>query len=523
MSWNGDAIVIGSGFGGAMAAHALVHSGHRVLMIERGSWVGRGPDDADFGRSGLASRHYSMEAPYDVTAGRKHYKAGSWSCVGGPSVFYGAASYRFRPRDFEHHQGIVADSGAAWPFRYNDLEPYYSAAERLLRVAGDAAAPEPPRSAPYPQAPAPLAKSSRAIADAAKRLGMTPSRIPLAISYTGEGDRMGCMRCGRCDGYACFLQAKNDLSTMLIPSLVRQGMELRTNTVCVRLVRAGSRIDTIECVHRETGAREVFTAPVVIVAAGALATPHLLLASELDRVNPAGDSIGRYLTRHRNAVVFGAFAHRPNPHQEFDKHIAILDFYDAAGCIQQLTPAEGLVRAYLPPLLRTPAAIFLSHASGLLVIAEDQPRPENRVTIDPATRDKFGLPRLSVRHAYTPRDEEVAKLLVTHAKRVLREAGAKFTLVHPIETWSHALGTVRMGNDAATAPLDAHGRFRGLDNLYVVDGSALPRSASLNPSLTISANALRVAAHIAQASIDAPDRAVRSLPVWHSQPALETH
>ncbi|HYC50528.1 MAG TPA: NAD(P)-binding protein, partial [Gemmatimonadaceae bacterium] len=124
MAWKGDAIVIGSGFGGAMAAHALVHSGLRVLMIERGGWVGRGPDDPDFGQSGLASRHYSLEAPYDVTAGRKRYKAGTWSCVGGPSVFYGGASYRFRPRDFEPHPGIVGDSGAEWPFAYDDLEPY---------------------------------------------------------------------------------------------------------------------------------------------------------------------------------------------------------------------------------------------------------------------------------------------------------------------------------------------------------------------------------------------------------------
>ncbi|HYC51240.1 MAG TPA: GMC oxidoreductase [Gemmatimonadaceae bacterium] len=361
------------------------------------------------------------------------------------------------------------------------------------------------------------------MADAASRLGLTPSRIPLAISYTAEGDGMACMRCGRCDGYACFLQAKNDLATMLIPGLMRQGMELRPNTIAVRLIRSGSVIDTVECINRETGARETFTAPNVILAAGALATPHLLLTSGLQNSNPAGDTIGRYLTRHRNAVVFGAFARRPNPHQEFDKHIAILDFYDEAGCIQQLTPAEGLVRAYMPRLLRTPAAIFLSHASGLLVIAEDQPRPENRVTLDESRRDRFGMPSLAVRHAYTPRDEEVARLLVTHAKRVLREAGAKFTLVHPIETWSHALGTVRMGNDPTRSPLDAQGRFRGLDNLYVVDGSALPRSASLNPSLTISANALRVAALIAHSTSDIQERPARALPVWHSQPVLKTH
>lgn len=519
MAW--DAIVIGSGFGGAMAAHILVNAGQRVLMIERGGWVGRGSDDPDAGVPGLRSRHYTKESPYQVRAGRKKYVSGAWHCVGGPSIFYGGASYRFRPSDFEPHPELVGDSGAEWPIGYDDLEPYYSVAERLLQVAGDPRREDVPRSAPYPQPPAPLAPSSDAIARAAERLGLTPSRIPLAISY-GDAYR-GCVRCGKCDGYACPASAKNDLATVVIPGLLRQGMSLRPDTVCVRLERHGSRITGIACINRLTGAIETLSAPCIVLAAGALATPHLLLASGLGAVSPAGDAIGRYLTRHRNAVVFGAFVRPPNPQKEFDKHVAILDFYRAAGCIQQLTPAEGLVRAYLPRLLRTPAALFLAHASGLLVIAEDQPRPENRVTIDADRRDRFGLPQLRVDHAYTPRDEQGAALLVRHAKQVLREAGARFTLVHPIETWSHALGTVRMGRNPRTSPLDEHGRFRGLENLYVVDGSSLPRSASLNPSLTISANALRVGAHLAQISLPAaPYESFRSLPVWHPQPALKT-
>ncbi|RMF26886.1 MAG: hypothetical protein D6765_08280, partial [Bacteroidetes bacterium] len=78
------------------------------------------------------------------------------------------------------------------------------------------------------------------------------------------------------------------------------------------------------------------------------------------------------------------------------------------------------------------------------------------------------------------------------AKRILRKAGALGFYVHPIRTFSHAVGTVRMGKDPQTAPLDPSCRFRGLDNLFVVDGSFMPTSAALNPSLTIAANALRV-------------------------------
>jgi choline dehydrogenase-like flavoprotein len=86
---------------------------------------------------------------------------------------------------------------------------------------------------------------------------------------------------------------------------------------------------------------------------------------------------------------------------------------------------------------------------------------------------------------------------VGKSREILHEAGALFTIVHPIRTFTHALGTVRMGCDAKSSPLDVSGRYRGIDNLFVTDGSALPRSAGLNPSLTIAANALRVGSLIA--------------------------
>jgi choline dehydrogenase-like flavoprotein len=160
----------------------------------------------------------------------------------------------------------------------------------------------------------------------------------------------------------------------------------------------------------------------------------------------------------------------------------------------------------MPFVMRDSAATLVSHATGLLVIAEDQPRRENGVSLDWTNSDRFGLPRLRVTHAHTERDEAAAAALVVHAKRILREAGARLTYVHSIETFSHALGTVRMGHDPRMAPLDEHGRFRGLDNLYVVDASALPRSAGVNPSLTIAANALRIGFGLAGSVVAMPSR-----------------
>ena len=527
-----DAIVIGSGFGGAMAAHALVHAGWHVLMLERGSWVARGPENWGPKGAGLVTPHYSTEAAYRVASGGRRYETGAWHCVGGASVFYGGASFRYRERDFEADPHIVGDSGAAWPFAYDDLEPYYGHAESLLGVAGETGADptEPWRSAPFPHRPTQMPPSSTRIADAARRAGLHPSRIPLAISYGDAESGRRCISCDRCDGYACAAEAKNDIATGILPELQRNGLALRPNTVVVRLVRERTRITGVEYVDRVTGERGLLTSRVVVLAAGALASPHLLLASGLDAVSSAPHAVGRYLVRHRNRVVFGVYLRPPNPERAFDKHVAIHDLYNGApgiagapegplGGIQQLTPPAGLVRAYLPPVVRIPAARLVSHATGLLVIAEDQPRQSNGVSLHRTERDRYGLPRLEVRHEYTSRDERSAGALVTAARSVLREAEAPFIYVHDISTFSHALGTVRMGPDEHAAPLDADGRFRGLDNLYVTDGSALPRSAGVNPSLTIAANALRIGARLAGSSahgVSGTQRARRSLPVQHT-------
>ncbi len=138
--------------------------------------------------------------------------------------------------------------------------------------------------------------------------------------------------------------------------------------------------------------------------------------------------------------------------------------------------------------------------TGLLVMAEDMPQERNGVALDPSgTKDRYGLPGLTITHHYDDRDLSACRALIGQAKRVLRAAGGLFSYVHEIRTFSHAVGTVRMGEDPGTSALDPFCRFRGVDNLYVVDGSFMPTSAGLNPSLTIAATALRVGEHVLSA------------------------
>jgi choline dehydrogenase-like flavoprotein len=508
-----DAVVVGSGFGGTMAARELVRAGARVVMVERGDWVRRGPHNWAPEGVGSLTPHYSLDTPYRVVAGGDSPVMGSFACVGGPSVFYGGVSLRFRAEDFAPPPDILGDSGAAWPFGYAELEPWYTRAERLIGVAGDASddPTEPPREAPYPHPAAALSPTSRRIWEAAAELGLHPFRLPLAFNHARTNGRAPCVACSTCDLFACAIGAKNDLATTVLPELIARGLSLCRRAVAVRLIARSGRVRELECVDRDSGRRTRIAASHFVLAAGALASPHLVLASGLDRESSARGAVGRYLMRHWNAVVAGFFPTPPDPEGQFHKQVGIHDFYfghpqvaepaGKLGGLQQIaTPPRELLKAHLPRGLGTAMGRLLPRITGMLVIAEDQPRAENGVAVDPSGRDRFGLPQLVVTHRYSARDEAAGRALLRQARRVLGRAGAWATRVHEIRSFSHAVGTLRMGTDRETSPVDPDGRFRGLDNLYVTDASVFPSSAAVNPSLTIAACALRLGARLAARS-----------------------
>ena len=489
-----DTVVVGSGFGACLAAEPLVAAGERVVMLERGGWVQRGP------------RAWAPEATLELSpyAWQPARPVLSTACVGGPSVFYGAVSLRLRTQDLPADAAVVGTSGAAWPFGHAALEPHYAHAERMLDVAGELGADptEPPHSAAYAQPPAPLAPVPWRIDQAAREVGLTPSRLPLAINHRLAPGRSACVGCGTCDTFACAIGAKNDLTTTLLPGMLDAGLDLRPHTLVTRLEVQGGRVTAVHALDLRTWRRIVFRAERVILAAGALGSAHLALASGLDRRSPAPAAVGAYLTRHCSAIVYGVFPRRLEPAPGFHKQLAFHDLVDGdpsapvegpLGTLQQIgTPPAALVEHHLPRALGRPAGRLVGHLTGLLAMAQDQPRSDNRVRADAAHRDAHGMPALAVEHEHTPRDVQAREHLVQLARRVLAQAGAATTYVHPIMTFSHAAGTLRMGLDPRTSVLDADGRFRGLDNLYVTDAAALPTSGSVNPSLTVAANAARI-------------------------------
>jgi choline dehydrogenase-like flavoprotein len=498
-----DAIVVGSGFGGTMAAKVLVEAGLRVLMLERGGWVQRGEHNRSWSVRWEDRPAYSRETPYHVE-GESTERIGAFHCVGGASVFYGGVSLRLRKEDFTAHAATTGDVG--WPIGYRDLRAHYDAAEALLGVSGDDRGDScaPPRARPLPLPGLELSPTSRALADAASRLGLHPFRLPMALNHDGRSGRPRCTACGVCDGFVCATGAKNDLAVAVLPRLLADGLTLRPNTVVRRLESVGRRIVAVDAVDATTRRRLRFEADRFVVAAGALATPHLLLASGLDRVSPAGPLVGRHLMRHCNGIVLGAAPASMADADDFRKQLGIHDFYhgDAEhggvhrklGGIQQIRATRiALAMAPLPEDVKRELHPALSRLVGFIVMAQDEPRVENRVHLDRVARDHYDRPVARIHHRHTARDRSARRALTHRAAAILREAGAAFTVSLPVRTFSHALGTVRMHDDPARGPLSSDGRFRGVANLWVTDASTFPTAGAVNPSLTVAANALRIA------------------------------
>ncbi|MEQ9426252.1 MAG: GMC family oxidoreductase [Cyclobacteriaceae bacterium] len=510
MSNKYDAIIIGSGFGGAMTAYKLVSAGMKVLMLERGDWVKRGPENWQADQTLELTPQYDKSNPLRVEAGGNKPEMGQYSCVGGPSVYYGGVSFRFREEDFQPPKDIVGASGAEWPIQYSDLEPYYDEAEKLLNISGESGVDptEPHRNQSFPQRPGELADISVKVKKSAERLGLKPFHLPLAINYHDKS-RAICQNCTTCDTFACAVSAKNDLATVLLPSLIQKGLDLKPNHLVLDLERSGQKICAVKCLDKEAGKVLVYSADKVVLSAGALGSPSLILSSGLDQVNSGGEAIGRYLMRHLNCIIFGIYPGMADKEQRFHKQLAILDYYfghnsfksdlTKVGSLQQIpTPNPGIVENEVKGILGKGLGKAVKLLSGLLAIAEDQPQGQNRIWVDMKNKDKYGLPQPVISHEYSSRDKEALSLLIKPAKKIIDGTGALTHYVHHIRTFSHAVGTVRMGTDPKTSALDGLCKFRSLDNLWVVDGSFMPTSAAVNPSLTIAANALRVGEAISQ-------------------------
>ncbi|MFN8175754.1 MAG: GMC family oxidoreductase [Solirubrobacteraceae bacterium] len=507
-----DVVIVGSGAGGGTLARHLAPSGKRILILERGDWLAREPENWSSEAVFVDGRYMSPDTWHDADG--KGFQPQVHYFVGGATKLYGAALYRLREEDFgelRHADGI----SPAWPIPYAEMEPYYTAAERLYEVHGRHGEDptDPPASAEYPHPPVSHEPRIQQLADDLAASGHHPFHAPCGIMLDESNPPYSaCVRCADCDGFPCLVHAKSDAEVLGVrPALEHSNVELRTNAEALRLETDAGGGSVTGVVVRTPDGEETITAGVVVVSCGAANSAKLLLASASDR-HPNGlangsDQVGRNYMFHNSQAVL-ALSREENP-TVYQKTLGLNDYYFATdeyefpmGNIQMVGKSQGpMFRGEKP--IETKLAPNWSlddiarHAVDFWLSTEDLPRPGNRVTL---TADG------AVKLVYQPTNEEPKERLYAKLRSLLGHIGmhqdhliprhAYLKTEIPVAGVAHQAGTARFGADPATSVLDTDCKAHELDNLYVVDTSFFPSIGAVNPALTAIANALRVGDHL---------------------------
>lgn len=495
-----DIIIIGAGAGGGTLAYALAPTGKNILLIERGEYIPKEKANWNPKQVYIEARYRTEERWYDDK--QNQFQPTQYHRVGGSTKIYGAALLRMREKDFhemQHYEGV----SRAWCLDYQDFEPYYTEAEKIYKVHGVRGEDptEPATNCEYPFPPIPHAPRIQQVADKLSKQGLYPFSLPMGIDRDSKNPLNGsCIRCDTCDGYPCLLDAKADAQTCCVePALKYPNVKLVTGAKCDRLITdaSGKTITGVETVI--AGKKVLFSADIVVVSCGAVNSAALLLSSANDKhpnglANSSG-LVGRNLMKHNTTKLY-AISKTPND-SVFQKTLAVNDFYLGSpddeyplGHVHLMGKHKWeMMRPDFPKFIPNQLLkIMAQHSVDWWAQSEDLPELDNRVTV---TNGKIQV-------RYRPNNLEAHRRLKQKFKEYLQRAGFPLILEvpMPLKVVNHQLGTCRFGTDATTSVLDVNCRAHDVDNLYVVDASFFPSSTAINPTLTIAANALRVAEHL---------------------------
>lgn len=561
-----DAIIIGSGAGGSMAARTLaLVGGKNVLVLEHGPNYFPGLDDPSpemprplFSNDELkhAIRQFiEQDALLEPRTFRESESTKARfspdvnllpKTVGGAAVHADMKYPRFNAVDFYlatelEGKGIQYEgaSFADWPLDYDELEPYYEEAERISGVQGLAGA-DPfasPRRSAYPMAPGVPMYVAEVLGRGARELGYTPFPYPGAQNSRFYRGRPPCNDCGFCSGYGCPNNSKGSPAvTALRDALLSGRCQVRYNCHVTRLLHdGGRRVTGVEYID-DQGTRHTARADVYLLAASAIESARLCLVSDPSGLGNGSGLVGRFLMFHTQNLAVGVYRQRLHGERgrsvthgisdlrgvrpggaevdpamplggivEFGTNSGAISGAQAAAQAFELTRLQNLQGLTFKRLLR--ANVFQGHIAVLIQQAEDAPYFHNRVQLDDRLHDVFGQPVPRITYRLGALERAARQFYGSRLVEIHRAAGADYGFLAPLDSppaTRHIMGTLRMGNDAHLSVCDRWQRFHEVENLYAVDGSVFVTSSGYNPTLTILALALRAAARLA--SPESPER-----------------
>jgi choline dehydrogenase-like flavoprotein len=461
-----DVVVVGSGAGGGVVAGELAQRGRRVLLLECGAHR----TAADFTRWEAKANHdlfwplrFAPLPDGDVVA----FLGGR--CVGGTTTINTKVALRAHERDvakWHAATGLTGEGGE--PFAVAALERHYERVERILGV----------------RERTDWTKSVRTVEPAFRALG---APLEAVCAYADAN----CMRCGSCLQGCATNAGKSTMNTYISEALARNLLELRANSTVERVLIEGSAATGVEYVDA-AGERHAVGAAVVVVAGGALNTPQLLLRSGLTSA-----AIGQHLGLHPVRLVYGRFdepqdAHMVYPitaHSMAHQHDEDGGFVIEATTIQDPIAFATTLRDERGPFWGqrlVEAVRSFRHWNGVLAMVNDE--NNGSVVVDDDGRELFGVNFSAAEHARLDAS-------LDFSRRVLEKAGAQQIAWTGIAS-THVQGTCRMGNDPSRSAVDRNGESHEVRRLFVGDASLIPRTLSVNPSLTIMALATRLAEHL---------------------------
>jgi len=502
-----DVLIVGAGMGGGFTARALAEAGYDVLLVERGNKERGNKNRGTEGASGsdrdaaLAECKWPGPSACEVDGAVSRHYGIFGAGVGGGTNLYAAALERFERHDLESTPQLPHPTGG-WPIRYDELAPFYQQAERMLHVAGTRD-PLNPDAMDHLREPPALGPVDTDIMQSFAASGMHPYRLHVGIRYVPG--------CDECLSKLCMKNCRTDAHSVVAEGAAQPTLWERTEAV-----RLEATSDSISAVTlRREGVETTVRARVVVLAAGAVHTPKLLLQSRSehwpDGVANRNGMVGRNLMFHAGLRLI-VWPRRQHPSTGPRKSLCFRDLYSYNGERLGVLQSSGFEARYgdllmhlydkfdrgpfrwlriARPFLRIPAKLTAAaRGPGTIFssIVEDLPYADNRVELDDNEED-------GVRMKYNIRQElrDRVQRLHTLLRKRLDKRRTLVLAPEVVLNLSHACGTCTMGVDPATSVVDRNCRAHGIANLFIVDASFMPTSAAINPSLTIAANALRVA------------------------------
>jgi choline dehydrogenase-like flavoprotein len=531
-----DAIIVGSGAGGGVAAYVLAANGWKVALLEKG----RNPFPTLgakrlrgnlYGNDEIkGARYFTFHDPLIEPRVFKindmaEYKVGEIQglgvCVGGGTVQYDGDHPRLQRYDFrlKTYFGEVAGADVVdWPIEYKDVEPYFDEVERIIGVQGEAGANpfEEPRK-PYPMPPGAQSKAENVLAKGARSLGLHPHPMPIAVNSIFYRGRPACANCGFC-AWGCVINAKGSTAVTAIRDALQTGNLTLIPDACV------FRVDTEPSGGAATGVSyldgegkiQSVAGRHVVLACNALETPRLLLESA-GNAHPKGlgngnDLVGRFLTFHVVFSVIGLFDFEIRSYRGRVIKQAMADWTTPEGSVGGIrggyTELGGQIHPVefgkdLPWDVHKEMMVdgrWRRRIASVSMMGEDLPQYDNRVELDPVVKDVYGRPVIRVTYKYHEHDRAMIATYMPKMEEVALAAGADDTMQidmsehYGVPDTKHLLGTARMGDDPTKSVCNKWGRLHEVENVWIADGSTWPTSAAFNPVNTQQALAYMTAA-----------------------------